>query len=269
VSTRRGSTVLAAAVVTAWSWTNAAAQPALAAARHAAQPRAANAPTLTQRGGQPTRPAPPPAPQREPTVTVQGLADLGYVSLAAADSFEAVYGSSGGLIWGGGVRVAHRRGWFLQVHAARFAASGERVFVHDGDVFPLGIATHLVVLPVDGSVGWRFVSRPGRPPARPATPPGRPRGPRRWVPFVGGGLGAVRVTEEGDHAEAAEDVAESHLAYHVLGGIELPLSGWLGAGVEAGWRWVPDGLAGSGVAQAFDEPDLHHFYVVARLTFGR
>jgi hypothetical protein len=86
---------------------------------------------------------------------------------------------------------------------------------------------------------------------------------------VGGGAGFVRVTERADFAEAGDDLEERHASYHIVAGVDLPLGPWLGTGVEAGWRWVPDGLAGVGVAADFAETDLHHFFVVGRVTFGR
>jgi hypothetical protein len=89
------------------------------------------------------------------------------------------------------------------------------------------------------------------------------------VPYAGGGIGFVNVTERADFAERGENVDETHTSYHVLGGLELPLARWYGAGLEAGWRWVPDGLRGSGVAEEFDEPHLGHFFLMARFTIGR
>jgi hypothetical protein len=251
---------------------------------------------------QPSPPAPPPqrpattttAP-REPAIALGGIAEIGFVAFQATQSLEAVYDTSGGLIWGGGIQIAHRRGLFGQVTAYRYAASGQRAFVSNGDVFPLGIASDLTVVPIDFTAGWRFVPRPRTtvpprpvppprgtpppPPPRPGTPPPRGSAPPpttsrpsrfRLIPYVAGGVGVVRVTERGDFGESDDDVEVNKTTYHVRGGVEFPLAGrWLGGGVDAGWRWAPDVLVGSGVAQEFDETALDHFFVAFRVTIGR
>jgi hypothetical protein len=239
-------------------------------------------------------------PARPPAFGIRGHVDVGYLSFSASESMDAVYGKTGGAAWGGGVRVTHRRGLFGQLSAARFSATGERVFVANDEVFPLGIPTELTVTPIDITGGWRFVrsARPGapRPPGRPAQPPAKPpepagtpappagkppqpparpaaaaapRGAPRLVPYVGGGIGIVRLTERADFAASGDDVESSHTSYHVLGGADIAVTRLFGAGIEAGWRWVPDALAGTGVADAFDEPDLDHFFLMVRFTIGR
>jgi hypothetical protein len=240
--------------------------------------------------GQPQGPQlPPPRPvTREPAIAIMGLVDVGYTLFSAKDSFDAVYGTSGGFIWGGGVRVAHRSGIFGELTASRFAASGQRVFVNDGTVFPLGIASDLTIVPIDITGGWRFVPRPrlaaptpprppttpppgppGRPPARAPTPAPRRARQLRVIPYVGGGIGFVRLTEEGAFSTGTDNVSETHTSYHVKGGLDFSIQRWLAAGVTGGVRWVPDGLAGSGIAQEFGETALDHFFFAARVTIGR
>lgn len=210
-----------------------------------------------------------------------------FVQFQASDSFKAVYDSNTGVMWGGGVQIAHRSGWFGQLHASRFAADGQRVFVSDGEVFPLGIDSSITLVPLDVSVGWRFLPRPRRAtpprPARPGQPaatqpppaparaatPARPSRPRRWVPYLGAGLGVVQVKETGEFATSGDDVDESFTSYQLVGGVEYPLSRWLGLTVEGGWRFVPDALAGDGVAQEFKETSLDHLALSVRLTIGR
>jgi hypothetical protein len=208
-----------------------------------------------------------PARSREPTFTVQGFVHAGFLGFSSTEALTAVYDASGGFLWGGGARVGHRAGLFVQAGASRFAVDGERVFLFEGQVFNLGITSRLTVVPVDVSGGWRF--RPAPRPAPPVAARVRPRGPRRWIPYVGGGAGFVRVTERAEFSEAGDDFEERHVSYHVMAGVDVPAGRWLGAGIEAGWRWVPDALAGDGIAAAFGETDLHHFVVVGRLTFGR
>jgi opacity protein-like surface antigen len=247
---------------------------------------------------QPPARSQPQAPQTgPPAFTIGGLVDFGFASFSASRPLEAVYETSTGLIWGGGVRIGHRSGLFGQVTAYRFGADGERVFVSGGQVFKLGIPTSLTVVPLDFTAGWRWLprqrtTRPAPPAKQPPPrstsddlvraqrrggqpPPARPaptqaqRSPRRFIPYVGGGIGVVRITEEAGFANSGDDVNEQHTSYHVLGGVDFPLSRLFGAGVETGWRWVPDALAGSGVAEEFDETNLDHFFLMVRFTIGR
>jgi hypothetical protein len=67
-----------------------------------------------------------------PAFTISGVVDLGLVSFASAQPIEALYDTANGLMWGGGVRVAHRSGLFARVTAYHFSKQGERVFVSSG-----------------------------------------------------------------------------------------------------------------------------------------
>jgi hypothetical protein len=199
--------------------------------------------------------------------------DVGYVGFTPKESLDAIYDRHGGLLWGGGVSVNQRAGWFARVTASRFRAEGERAFVLNGAVFPLGIPSELIIVQVDVTTGWRFLRRgQARRPPQPGPP--RPRtstAPRhvRLVPFIGGGIGIVRLTERADFAQSGDDVEETHRSYHLLGGIEFPFARWFGGSVEGGWRWVPDALTGSGIANEFGESSLNHFFTLARFTIGR
>jgi len=231
---------------------------------------------LTQQRPQPPRPpATPSVPARTPPAfSLRGSGSVGYVSFSAQDSLEAVYGSSGGLMAGGSVQLAHRRGWFAEGRVSWFRATGERVFVDNGQVFQLGIGTTLTVLPIDVISGWRFVPRP-RPGQRPTPPPARPatsaqaRAPRRIVPYVGGGVGAVQMREQSDLPGDDERVSKSKASVVFVGGVEFPISGPLNGAVEAGWRRVSDVLAGTLLAEEFRETNLDHFFVTFRVVFGR
>lgn len=232
----------------------------------------------TPRVAQPPRAVPP----RAPAFSFRGIADVGYAVFSAQDSFNAVYETNAGVLLGGAAQVAHRTGWFVEGRVSRFAADGERVFVFDGQVFPLGIGTSLTVVPIDLLAGWRFVPRP-RPPIRPPPPPApgtrpnpaatlpRPAQPvrqRRLIPYVGGGVGVVRLTEESDLA-ADETERRRHTSYTLVGGVEFPIRGWLGGAAEAGWRRVPDALSGTPLAEEFRETSLDHFFFNLRFVFGR
>ena len=231
-----------------------------------------------------TRPATPGPPKPAgPAFSVRAFGEAGYTWFSANESFEAVLGSAGGAVFGGGVTVSHRSGYFGRVGIERFSADGERVYVFGGEVFPMGIPLSVSITPIDITGGYRFVARPKPvrttppPPAKPAFQPARPlptdaattaparpattrpvpaRPLRRWVPYVGGGIGFLSYEETSDFPDGSEDVSDTFTSYHVLGGVDFPVAKWIGVGAEAIWRFVPDGLEDSPVGEQFGEKDL-------------
>jgi hypothetical protein len=118
----------------------------------------------------PRRPLPPPLPP--PTLEIGGYAMLGVMNFTAADSFDAILGSGSGTIFGGGARLGLPfGGLFVDVGAWRFRGDGERVFVFDGQEFPLDIPVEITITPLELTAGWQFRFR---------------RAPR-FRPYVGGG----------------------------------------------------------------------------------
>lgn len=203
----------------------------------------------------------PPEPR---TLRLRLSGHAGLTSFTAADSFEAILGTSNGLVLGGGGGVLIGRHLFVDVQVSRFSADGERVFVSDDrDIFPLGIPTTVTTMPVDVSAGWRFT--PGQPAGDAALPAPRRSG-FRPVPFAGGGIGVVQYEEVADFADAGDNVSDSHSSYHVLGGLELPFTRRFGASVDALYRWVPDALGEGGVSATYGDTDLAGFTFRVRAT---
>jgi opacity protein-like surface antigen len=198
------------------------------------------------------RPAPRPAPA-QPAIAVRGFADIGMFSFGAADSFDAVLGTSSGPLFGGGGEVVFGPGLFAQVRVSRFRKSGERVFVFEDEVFPLGIPTTVRITPLDVTGGYRFARA------------------RRVVPYVGAGLGWHRYQETSDFADDDENVDETHRGYHLLGGADVRLARWFGVGGEVQWTSVPDALGQdpNGVSAAFDETNLGGVGVRVKVIVGR
>jgi opacity protein-like surface antigen len=195
----------------------------------------------------------PPAAAGETPVAIRGFGDVGLISFAAADSFETVLGSRSGPLFGGGGEVVLGPGIFAQVRVSRFQKDGERVFVFNEDVFPLGIDTTVRITPVEVSGGYRFARA------------------SRVVPYVGAGLGWHRYEETSDFADDDENVDDTHRGYHLLGGAELRLTRWFGVGGEIQWTSVPDALGQdpNGVSAAFDETNLGGVGVRVKLVVGR
>jgi hypothetical protein len=255
-------------------------------------------PTQAGRAPKPATPAPKPAPPKPtgPAFSVRAFGEAGYTWFSAHESFDAVLGSAGGAVFGGGVTVSHRSGYFGRVGIEYFGADGERVYVFGGEVFPMGIPLSVSITPIDITGGYRFVAKPkptrppARPPAKPAFQPARPlptdapkttpappaaarpapaRPVRRWVPYVGGGIGFLSYKETSDFPGGSEDVSDTFTSYHVLGGMDFPVSKWIGVGAEAIWRFVPDGLKDSPVGEEFGEKDLGGLAIRVLVTVGR
>lgn len=187
---------------------------------------------------------------------VRAFGDVGVTLFSASDTFDAVLGSSSGVFFGGGVEVVLPQRIFFNLRLSRFQKSGERVFVDDGEVFPLGIETKVGVTPVEVSAGYRFGAR-GR--------------TRTVIPYIGGGIGWHKYTETSDFAEGSEDVEDSFQGYHAFGGVEFRLSRLFAIGGEGQWTTVPDALgeAVSGASEAFGETNLGGFGFRIRFVVGR
>jgi opacity protein-like surface antigen len=224
------------------------------------------APAAAQDGPAPasataTATAPVAAPQaggRGPGFRVSVFFNVGLLSLTASDSFKATLGDSSGLVFGGGGELSTRMGVFFRADVSRFDETGERVFISDGQVYPLGIPLTVTMTPIEFTGGYRFFTHGGG--------PGR-RGGLRILPYAGAGVGVVRYKEESKFDQPGEQIDESYTSYHVLGGVEVPVTRRFAAGVEFQHRWVPDALGAGGASREFGETDLGGNTVRAQVRF--
>lgn len=193
------------------------------------------------------------APAAAQAVDIKGYGMLGSMRFSASESFEAILGSSSGLIFGGGAEVGLPVGLYFGIGAWRFEDTGERVFLSGNDVFPLGIPVTVTVTPIEITGGWRF---------RQLSP--------RLVPYVGGGWSLVGYQEVAEFADEGENDRERFSGFHILGGVEYRVSTWLGVGGEVAWMNVPDALGTPGSASAhFDETNLGGTSLRLKVTVGR
>lgn len=188
-------------------------------------------------------------------VDIGGYAMVGGINFTAQDSFAVVLGRSGGLILGGGGRIGLPvGGLFVDLGAWRFRGNGERAFVTaENEVFPLGIPLQVTVTPIEITAGWRFHMR---------------RLPK-LLPYVGGGLTAMKYEESSDFATESENAEERFTGYHVMGGVEYKVTRWLGMAGEASWTTIPDALGEAGASKVFDETDLGGATIRFKITIGR
>jgi opacity protein-like surface antigen len=190
-------------------------------------------------------------PVRQPArlAPLQGFVDFSYGWFAADQSFSAVLGEAHGPWFGGGARYDLGPFLFVEGSVEHFQSTGQRVFVLDDTVYPLGITDKVSITPVIGTGGVRF--RTGR-----------------YTAYVGGGIGRYFYRETSDFAEDGDNVKQSNTAYRAVGGVQWPLAKGIGLGLEAQYTTVPDALGG-GTAAAFDESNLGGFQVKVKLLFSR
>ena len=161
-------------------------------------------------------------------------------AVAAKDSFDAVTGSSTIMGFGAGLEVQNVwRGLFLRGAISRLSATGERVFVYEGEVFRLGVPLDITMTPMELGGGWRF----------------KPIGSRAIVPYVGGGALFLKHREESPGAISGDDVNETYTGLALFGGLEVPVWQKVSAGAEVGWRSAKVKQPGGAMA-AFGENNL-------------
>ena len=192
------------------------------------------------------------APARAQDFGIRGFADFGSRSFTATESFTAILGKDRGAVFGGGVEALLPWHLFANVRASRFRATGERVFIFNGEQFDLGIPTTITVTPIELTGGYRFAFWP------------------RFVPYAGLGVGWHKYTETSEFATDSENVDMRHTGFQLLGGAEFGLARWLAAAGELQWATVPDALGDdpNGVASEFDEDDLGGITFRVKIVVG-
>jgi hypothetical protein len=196
----------------------------------------------------PTAPPPPPR-AAEPAIGVRAFGSLGYEFFNAHDSFAAVFGHGGGLLFGGGAEV-RVHDIFVQGSVEYFKRTGQRVFEVNGDAFGLGIPDKVTITPFAATVGYRFHGHTVN-------------------PYFGGGAGIIHYSETSDFADPGENVDMNVTSYHVLGGVQWrAANGWLGTAFEVQYTHAPDAFSG-GVADAFGEHNLGGIELRVKIELGK
>jgi opacity protein-like surface antigen len=196
--------------------------------------------------------APANAQQDDRAVGVRGFATFGNISFQASDSFDAIFETPSGPIFGGGGHVLLPWGIYVEVAASRFTREGERAFIGPNrEVFRLGIPLEVTITPLEVTGGWRF---------------------RRWerfVPYGGAGYSSYRYRESSEFGDAEEDVDERFGGFHVVGGGEYLPFRWMAIGAELAWSSIPDALGQGGVSAALDEDNLGGTTFRVKISVGR
>jgi len=211
---------------------------------------------------QATRPAPQPArrpesrqppPYREPKVGVRPFFLVTGQRFLAGETFDAVFGRSVEPFWGGGVNVHFAQGLFIDATVSHFSGDGERAFTFEGDSFGLGIPLRATVTPIEFSAGWRF-------------PQGRQH---QVVPYVGGGIGTYKYSEESDFASDTENLSAQKTGFLVVGGSEFRVHRIVTTAVDVQYSSVSGILGQGGLSEEFGEDNLGGIAVRFRVMVGK
>lgn len=222
------------------------------------------APPPTAKPAQPAPRRPSASGPRQRAVGVRGFATVGAITFSATDTFEAVVGSSSGVVFGGGAQVLLPWGVYAEAAVSRYHRTGERVIIGPGnEVFPLGIPLDLSITPIEVTGGWRHRF------TRATAPRARTRRPTPFTAYGGAGLSSYGYRETADFAGAGDDVSERFTGFHVLGGLEYAALRWVSVGAEVGWSSVADALGEAGVSAAFGEDNLGGTTVRLKVSVGR
>jgi opacity protein-like surface antigen len=198
----------------------------------------------------PVRARPPSRPAAvSRSVEAFGFGDVGYGSWLARNTFSEVLGSSRAPMFGGGFQVRHRN-LFIEGSVERFEKTGDRVAVIGGEVFNLGIADTVRIIPLSATVGYRYAGR-------------------RVTPYAGGGVGTYLYKESSDFADPSENVSEHFMSYHVVGGLEFVSRGWVRAAFELQFATVPGALGDTGASAMFNERNLGNLHGRVKILVGR
>lgn len=187
-----------------------------------------------------TASAPAFAQSDEPSVSLRPFFMVSEQSFRASKSFDAVFGETSQAAWGGGVQVAFWQSRiYAQVDAWRFFTSGgelvgQRVFVSDGQAFPLNIPLRAKITPFEVLGGYRFTNVL-----------------RGIVPYVGAGFTSYHYTEQSDFAVSSENLDVTHSGFVFQGGAEFRLWRWVALAGEAQFAHVPGVLGNGGASLEF------------------
>jgi opacity protein-like surface antigen len=183
--------------------------------------------------------------------TLRGIGAVEIERFQAKNSFNAIFGSAIGFLYGGGAEVSIGSEWFVQGRLSHWSKTGERVYEHEGDVSRLGITETATMTPIDVAAGYRFASQP------------------HFTPYAGGGFGVVRYDEDSAASDPSDASKGTFLSYHVAGGIEVPLvKKWLSVAGEVQYRGVPGAIGSGGVSKLFGETNLGGLSACVKVLIG-
>jgi opacity protein-like surface antigen len=184
-----------------------------------------------------------------PGVSLRPFVVIAEQSFSARETFETVFGHSFQPLWGGGLNVALRNGFYADVTALRFKKTGQRAFFFEGQGY--GLQIPLTVTSTDLEV----------------TAGGRVRVTPRVIPYVGAGVGSYHYQEASPFDDAPFD--KRHVGYLVVGGVEVRASRWIAVSIDAQYTRVTGIIGSGGVSLDAGESDLGGTAGRFRVIIGR
>jgi hypothetical protein len=189
--------------------------------------------------------------RRDGKLKVRGFGNVGGVLFTASDSFETILGGSFNSAFGIGGQVVLPMGLYAQVSYDRLRDTGSRALVSGSQVFTLEIPNRITITPILATVGYQGLKTNG------------------MVPYFGGGVGWYTLDEDSPTIPGSETLSSQHMGYHVVGGAEFPLAGWMSLAGEVQWATVPGAIGDSGVSAYFEENDLGGVTFRFKVLFGK
>jgi hypothetical protein len=171
---------------------------------------------------------------------------------AAKNTFNAVFGTHKGMLWGGGIEVVHSSGIFVDIEASQVKKTGQRVFVNGGQVFPLGIPLTATITPVDFMGGYRL--KLGDSPV--------------VIPYAAAGVSSYGYKESSDFSEPTEDVDTKKTGFTWIAGAEVHVVSFLSVSADVQDTRVKGIIGSSGASQQYNENDLGGFALRFRVIVG-
>jgi Outer membrane protein beta-barrel domain len=176
-------------------------------------------------------------------------AQVGYFDMNAQHTAKALFGSSGGATFGGGIRYTVWKGVFVSAGMRSFSKDGERVFLNSpgGVIQPLGFPVSVQLKPILLSAGYRYVHW-------------------KWaVPYASVGAAITSYSEKSNVAGQTFDEDFSRTGLILAGGVEVG-HGLLRGGIEAGYSTVSSAVGFGGVSKVYGEDDIGGFHVVGKVV---
>jgi opacity protein-like surface antigen len=187
----------------------------------------------------------------EPTAAFRGFGRIGFAQFAARQSFEAIFGDARGIAFGGGAQVQFRNGMFIQGSVERLRKTGERVFVMEDTVFPLGIEDTITITPLHLAAGYRM------------------RVGRSIAPYGGGGISFVYLTQTSEFDLPDEKYSKHSRGVNAIGGVEFRIASSISMTGELRYDHFPNALGGGGVSQLFNERNSGGVRTQFKVILGR
>ena len=181
---------------------------------------------------------------------VRAFGRAGGTLFTARDSFDTILGRPMNSVFGVGGQIVLPIGTFFEVSVDRFRHAGTLALGSGNQVFRLAAPTTVTLTPVQVTAGHRVQNSD------------------RVASYGGGGVGWYSLEEDSPFTSNAGPITKRSVGYHVRGGAELNVVGWLWVAGEVQWAMVPKALGDTGVSAIFDEKDLGGTTVSLKLIFG-